>query len=236
MVDGTGKPGVVGFVGYAPFDIVVLVLHPVFLQGGRHPLEFLNALIIVGDKYPGDVPMALPNEQADQLLGAAQVVDHHPGAFQVFVIVVIKNNGDALLIDPPVAVQVGIQQAGLYPVHDKALKALVHHRVEAPALIGELVVREEGAQVHLVGGKNAADAVHETGVGVAVLSLEDETDLGSAAAAPQLPGQGRLFFDIGAAPPHPAEEALLLQPGQGPAHRLPADGQLPAQGVFGGDF
>ena len=176
--------------------------------------------------------MALADQQADELLGAPQVVDHHPGAFQVAVVVVVKNHGDALLINFLVAVQIGVEQAGLHAVHNKALKALVDNGLETVALVGKFVVGEEGPQVHLVGGQNAADALHQAGIGVAVLALEDQADFQLSAAAPQLPGQGSLLVDIGAATLHPAEQALLGQPLQGPAHRLPADRQSPAQGIF----
>ena len=139
-------------------------------------------------------------------------------------------------VDLPVAVQVGVEQACLDPVDDEALEVLVDHRLKAVALVGELVVGKKHPQVHLVGGQHALDPLQQGGVGVGVLALEDQADFQQGGAGVQLPGQGHLFVDVGAASLHPPDQPLPGHPLQRGAHRLPAHIQPAAQRVFRGQL
>ena len=53
------------------------------------------------------------------------------------------------------------------------------HRLQAAALVGELVVGEKHPQVHLVGREHAFDALQQLGVGVGILALAG-VDVGEA--------------------------------------------------------
>ena len=235
-VDGTGKPLIMGLVGHAPLDIVVLELHPPLLHGGGSALELLNTLVVVIDEDTRDVPVAPLNEQADEPVGALHVVDDDPGTVEIFVVVVIEDDGDPPPVDLFVAVQIGIEQAGLDSIDDKPLKVLVDHGLQAAALVGELVVGEKYPQVHLIGGKHAFNAFQQFRVGVGILALEDETDFQRSRAGAQLSGQGDLFIDIGAAALDPLHQPLLGHPVQSGAHGLTAHVQPTAQGIFRGQL
>lgn len=107
-VDGAGKALVVGLVGDAPLDVVVLELHPSLLHGGGGALELLDALVVVVDKDPRDMPVAPLDEQADEPVGALRVVDDDPGAAEIFVVVVVEDDRDMPPVDLLIAVQIGV--------------------------------------------------------------------------------------------------------------------------------
>ena len=50
------------------------------LQGRKHALKFLHALIVVVEENPGDMTVTGLHQQADQLLRTRHIVDAHSGA------------------------------------------------------------------------------------------------------------------------------------------------------------
>lgn len=222
-----------GLVRDAPLDIVVLHLQAPLLHGLRHALEFLHAGVVVVEEDPGNVFVSGIYEPGQQLPGAVPVVDDDPGAPQILVKIVIEDHGNLSAVKLLVAVQVGTQDAGLDAVYNKALEILVGHGFQTPALIVKLVVREEDVEVHSVRLEDGANAVNEAGVGAGILALEDQADFQGGFAGIQLLGHDLFPAEIGAAALELVHHTLLDQNIDGPADGLPADLELPAQGVFG---
>ena len=144
-----GEPVVMGLVGNAPFNIIILEFHPMPLQSRRHPLEFLNALVIIVNKYPGYMPVSRLDQKSQKTIGALFVVDRHSWVIQLLIVIIVKNDGNILLVNLHITVQVGIHQTRFYAVHDKPLKILMDYRLKAAPFIGKLIIRQKNAQIHL---------------------------------------------------------------------------------------
>ena len=225
-----------GLVGHAPLDIVVLELHPALQHGGGRPLELLDALVVVIHEDPRDLAVPRLDQQSDQLIGALLIVDDDPGVAEIFIVVVVKNDGDVPAVNLAVAVQIGVEHAGLDAVHNKALKILMDHCLQATPLIGKLVVGKKDPEVHLPGGQHAFDPLQQFGVCVGILALQDQTDLQGRRSGSQLPGEGHFFVDVRPAPLYFLDHTLLGQLVQRGAHGLAAHIQPPAQSVFRGEL
>ena len=79
--------------------------------------------------------MAGPDQQTDKPVGAFKIIDNDTGIAQILIIIVVKDHGDAPAGKLLIAIQIGIENAGLYAVDNKPLEVLIHDRLQAPALI-----------------------------------------------------------------------------------------------------
>ena len=86
-VNRAGKALVVGLMGDAPFDVVVLKLHAALQHGGHRPLKLFDALIVVVDENTRDPAVPGLNQQTDQLIGAGGIIDNNLGIPEIFIVI-----------------------------------------------------------------------------------------------------------------------------------------------------
>ena len=220
------------FVRDAPFDIVVLHLHPIFSHGFRHSLEFLYTLVVIVDKDSGNTLMTRLNQLANQLIRAFLIVDDDPGEAEVFIIIVIKDHRNPAAVQFLVAVQIGVHDAGLNTVHNEALKILMHHGLKALAFIGELVVCQENMQVYPMVCQHTADAIDQHRVRIRILTLENQADFPFRILIAQIPGYSPILMKIGAAALNPVNQTFLYHLIHCHPDCFPADTQPAAKGIF----
>ena len=114
------------------------------------------------------------------------------------------------------------------------MEVLVHHRFQTAALVAELVVGQEDVKVYLLLCQDAAHPFDEARVGAGILSLQNKADLIERIVGVQVPRHHLFPMEIGPAALELVDKALFHQTVDGHPDRLPADAQLPAEGIFRG--
>ena len=117
-------------------------------------------LVGVIDKDSCNSLMSCLDQTTHQTFCTLHIVDDHSGIAKILIIIVIEYYRDSPAIQFLIAIQIWAHNTGFHTTHNKPLEILMHYRLQAAALIGKLIVRQEDMQIHPLFSQYTANPVN----------------------------------------------------------------------------
>ena len=230
--NGTDIAFVVGFVRNTPLDVIIVQFQTTISHRFRHALKLFYALVVVVHEDACNVAVSGIHQASYQLMGTFDVIDRYAGAAQVPIEVVVEYHRDLTSVKLLVAVKIWAEDARFDTIHDETVKILMYHSLQTAAFVAEFVIGQKYMEVNLLLRQNAAHALDQPGVCARILTLQDKADFIKGIICVQIPRHYFFPVEIGPAALELVDKALSHQTVDGHPDRLPADAQLPAEGIF----